>query len=148
MIRLVLIFLFSSVVTFLVSAQPAITADSPAESIKLIRYNDQGYRAYMLRGTKGFYVDKTHVDVSDMTLTMFTGQKDNAVDTILLSPFARATRDDKQLTVHGDSAVRVIRANDFEVTGEQWTYDQSENKIRINKSVHVVIHTELKGILK
>jgi hypothetical protein len=149
--------LFTSFLTFLIAAVVAraqsasITADAPAEGIKLLQYSDAGYRSSMLRGTKARYVDKNHVDVTDMTLTLFTGDQTNTVDTMLLSPLARASLEDKEMTVHGDGTVRLIRTDDFEVTGEQWTFNGSgakKKKLFINKNVHVIIHAELQDLLK
>jgi len=105
----------------------------------------------MLRGTKARYVDNNHVDVTDMTLTLFTGDQSNTVDTMLLSPLARASLEDKEVTVHGEGTVRLIRTDDFEVTGEQWKFNSSsgkKKKLFINKNVHVVIHAELQDLLK
>jgi hypothetical protein len=149
--------LFSSFIIFLIAAAGAqaqsssISPDAPAEGIKLLQYSDAGYRSSMLRGTKARYVDKNHVDVTDMTLTLFTGDQTNAVDTMLLSPLARASLEEKEVTVQGDGAVRLIRTDDFEVTGEQWTFNGSSDKKKklfINKNVHVIIHAELQDILK
>jgi hypothetical protein len=143
-----------SCLSFLVAAagswaqSPSIKPDAPAEGIKLLQYSDAGFRKSMLRGTQAHYVDKNHVDVTDMTLTLFTGDQTNAVDTMLLSPQARASLEDRDVSVGGDGTVRLIRTDDFEVTGEQWTYNHTDKKILIKKNVHVIIHAELQNLLK
>ena len=53
--------------------------NAPVENFRLPMFNEEGYRAWDLRGAKGTYVDGTHVDVVDMKMRVFSGDEESEV---------------------------------------------------------------------
>lgn len=85
------------------------------------------------------------VTVTDLNITIFTGDATPAVDSILLSPVARFVP--KENRASGDKTVRFIR-DDIEVTGVGWVYDHDLKKISLQQNVRVTFRAQLNDILK
>ena len=85
------------------------------------------------------------IDIKELTMTLFTGDATDRVETMILSPVARVLAD--QSVVTGPDRIRVINDN-FEATGLQWRYDHKEKSISIAKNVRVTFRAELKDFLK
>src|SRR5690606_17294820 len=104
---------------------------APAQNWVLPIFTDkEGYRSMTLRGT-AIRPEGSSVAVTDFSITIFSGDQDAKVDSILLSPeayfFPREER------ARGDKAVRFIRG-DIEVTGNGWTYDHAERKVSLREN--------------
>jgi hypothetical protein len=98
-----------------------------------------------LRGSEARYANQGQVDITGLNLTIFNGLPDGKVETLILSPTAEVRPG--EMLVRGHDAIRVINDR-FEATGSEWNYDHREKKVSIGKNVHVVLHTQLKDILK
>ncbi len=98
----------------------------------------------LLQGSQAI-VAANRIILVDLNLTLFTGNADAEVETILLSPNAIAEPEDE--TVHGSGAVRVIR-DDLEITGNNWTYDHRHKKVSIAANARVIFQAQLPDILK
>ena len=123
----------------------AFTAGAPVTDFRVTTFTKEGYRSWLLSGTKGVYVNQDQLDVTDLNLTVFVGDAANHVDSIFLSPAATALVNAGQ--VRGPGSLRLI-TDDFEATGEDWFYDHGAKKISIHKNVRVVFHVELQSILR
>lgn len=98
----------------------------------------------LLQGSEAI-VGQAQVELIDLNLTVFTGEENNAVETIILSPQATAKPEDE--IVQGLMAVRIIR-DDLEITGTGWTYAHIDKKVSIHSNARVVFRAQLPDILK
>jgi hypothetical protein len=141
--RLFLPFLALAGATF--AASPQVSTDRPVINFSSSDFTPEGNRAWLVRGSEARYVGDNQVDVKELNLTIFTGQADGKVETLFLSPVAEIRLDD--LVARGRDTLRIIDDR-FEVTGADWTYSHKEKKVSIGRNVHVVLHTQVKDILK
>jgi hypothetical protein len=123
-----------------------ISADAPIKNFKLPMYTvPDGYRAWLIRGTEAHIRGANDIDVSELTLTVFTGDAREKIETMILSPSAHVAPEDQTAT--GTTGIRVI--NDaYEASGDGWHFDHKANKVSIDRHVKVVLHGALKGFLK
>jgi len=140
--RLLLPFLALAGASF--AANPKVS-DQPIINFRVPDFTPEGHRAWLVRGSEARYAGDNQVDVKELNLTIFTGQADGKVETLFLSPQAEIRLGD--LTASGHDTLRIIN-DKFEVTGAEWTYSHKEKKVSINRNVHVVLHTQVKDILK
>lgn len=120
-------------------------APAPAQNWVLPIFTDkEGYRSMTLRGTEVRPRGKD-IEVTDLSITVFSGDASARVDSILLSP--SAVFHPKENRASGEKAVRFIR-DDFEVTGVGWTYDHAARKVSLQSNVRVTFRTPLNDILK
>jgi hypothetical protein len=155
-IRLVLIFLVCA--SGRSDAQPAPTAPSaktngtaatsggaPAVNWVLPIFTDkEGFRSMTLRGSEVRPTGKS-IEVTDLSITIFSGDAATQVDSMLLSPSAVFTP--KENRAGGEKSVRFIR-DDIEVTGVGWTYDHTAKKVSLQQNVRVTFRAQLNDILK
>ena len=126
---------------------PEVTARVPIKNFQLPTFTKAGDRAMLLLAGEAFIVSQTQVEVTDLNLTLFSGDATNRVDTVLVSPAATVLLD--QQIVRGNSTVRLVR-DDLEVTGEQWSYSHqpAEKKVLIENKARVVFRAQLPDLLK
>jgi lipopolysaccharide export system protein LptC len=121
-------------------------ATPPATNWVLPIFTDaEGYRSMTLRGSEVRATNDKAIAVTNLNITIFSGDAAARVDSILLSP--RATFLPKENRATGDSTMRFIR-DDVEVTGIGWTYDHNTKKVSLAQNVRVVFHARLNDILK
>ena len=126
-------------------AAPPVIAPAPAINWVLPIFTDkEGFRSMTLRGTEVSPQGK-NIAVTDLSITVFTGDASAKVDSILLSPSAMYFP--KETRARGEKTVRFIR-DDFEVTGLGWTYDHVAKKVSLQQNVRVTFRTQLTDILK
>ena len=126
-------------------AAPA-TAAAPATNWVLPLFTDkEGYRSMTLRGSEVRPVGTKQIAVTDLSITVFSGDAAARVDTILMSP--AAVFSPKENRASGDKTVRLIR-DDIEVTGANWTYDHATQTVVIREKTRIVFREQLKDILK
>lgn len=125
--------------------EPTVSA-SPAVNWVLPLFTDkEGYRSMTLRGSEVRPGGSGIIAVSDLNITIFSGDAAARVDSVLLS--AQASFRLKEKHAAGDGAVRLIR-DDLEVTGQGWTYDHEGKKVFIARNVRVTFKAQLNDILK
>jgi hypothetical protein len=126
-------------------ATPPAPAPAPAVNLVLPLFTDkEGFRSMTLRGSE-VRPRGRNIEVTDLSITVFSGDAAARVDSILLSP--SATFFTKENRASGEKAVRFIR-DDFEVTGVGWTYDHEARKVSLQQNVRVTFRTQLNDILK
>jgi hypothetical protein len=118
--------------------------NSPVENFRLPTFTKEGNRSMLLQGSQAL-VGTNEVELQGMTLTIFTGDAANTVETVILSPLATIRLDREQ--VQGESTVRVIR-DDIEITGQGWSYDHGGKKVSITRNARIVFQAQLPDILK
>jgi hypothetical protein len=120
------------------ATESALSAE-PAKNFILPTFTREGYYSMRLCGAEARMLTLRLIQLDDMTLTVFSGDASNRVDSVLLSPRALVSLD--------NDTIRLIR-DDLDLTGEQWTYDHPKKSISIARNVRVVFHSELKDLLK
>ena len=118
---------------------------APAINWVLPLFTDkEGHRSMTLRGSEVRPLGRS-IGVTDLSITIFSGDAHAQVDTILLSP--EAVFSPRENLAHGDKAVRLIR-DDVEVTGVGWSYDHAAKKVSLRQNVRVTFRAQLNDILK
>ena len=125
------------------AAEPG--APAPAVNWVLPLFTEkEGHRSMTLRGSEVRPQGKS-IAVTDLSITIFSGDAAAQVDTILLSP--QAVFSPKENLARGERAVRLIR-DDIEVTGVGWHYDHATKKVSLQQNVRVTFRAQLNDILK
>ena len=127
-----------------VAANTQFSTDKPVVNFRLPWFTPEGYRAWMVRGSEARYANENRIGIKDLTLTIFSGQADEKVDTLILSPNAVVLPNDSVVT--GSTAIRVIN-DQFEASGLDWRYAHKDKKVSIGKSVRVTFQAEFKDFL-
>lgn len=119
---------------------------APAVNWVLPIFTDrEGHRSMTLRGSEVRPQNSGAIVVTDLNITIFNGDAEARVDSILLCP--AATFHPRENLATGEEAVRFIR-DDIEVTGERWTYDHTSRKISLLSNVRVIFKLQMDDILK
>jgi hypothetical protein len=120
-------------------------SSAPAVNWVLPIFTDkEGYRSMTLRGSEVRPTGKS-IAVTDLSITIFSGDAAAKVDSILLSREAQFFPKENRAT--GENAVRYIRG-DIEVTGVGWNYDHTAKKVSLRQNVRVTFAAQLNDILK
>jgi len=128
------------------AATTQISADKPIINFRLPNFTPEGNRAWLVRGSEAFYLPKENqINVTELTLSVFSGKSDGKLTTMILSPTAQVFPATSIVT--GESTIRVIN-DDFEATGTGWRYAYKEKKTTIQKKVRVSFRAEFKDFLK
>lgn len=136
-----------SVISAVPGSEPAKSAPTSAPAVNWVLpiFTDkEGYRSMTLRGSEVRPVGRT-VAVTDLSITIFSGDAEAKVDSILLSREARFFPKEQRAT--GDDSVRYIRG-EIEVTGNGWTYEHDTKKVSLQRNVRVTFNSQLNDILK
>ena len=140
-------------VALFLPAAPAATAPvaggdaagAPAVNWVLPIFSDkEGYRSMTLRGSEVRPLGRS-IAVTDLSITIFSGDARTTVDSMLLSPSAVFLPKENRAT--GEKSVRFIR-DDIEVTGVGWTYEHTAKKVTLAQNVRVTFRAQMKDILK
>ncbi|MBI5692271.1 MAG: hypothetical protein HZC55_19485 [Verrucomicrobia bacterium] len=120
-------------------------AAAPATNWVLPLFSDkEGYRTMTLRGSEVRPTESV-ITVTNLHITVFSGDAKAQVDSILLSP--RAVFRPKDNLASGTDSVRFIQ-DDVEATGRSWTYDHKARKVSLQGDVRVTMRMKLNDILK
>ncbi len=122
-----------------------LATGKPIINFRLPEFTPEGNRAWLVRGSEARYGTPGQVDVKGLNLSIFTGLPDGKVETLILSPAAQVRYTD--MVAQGQDTIRIVNDR-FEATGKVWNYSHREKKVSITGNVRVVLHTELKDLLK
>lgn len=126
-------------------ANSPVAASSPAINWVLPIFTDkEGFRSMTLRGSEVRPQGK-NIAVTDLHITVFSGDAKAHVDSILMS--TEAIFMPKEQLARGDKAVRLIH-DDVEIIGTGWTYDHNVKKVSLQQNVRVTFNAQLSDILK
>jgi hypothetical protein len=127
------------------AAAQDIGSAPPARNWTLPLFTKEGFSQMTLRGDEVRPITADRIDISGMTVTVYSGDARAMVDTVLSSPEATFLISEK--IARGDQSVRLVR-DDVEVTGESWTYFYNEKKVLIARNARVVFHAAMPDILR
>ncbi|HRI83220.1 MAG TPA: hypothetical protein PLF88_12325 [Opitutaceae bacterium] len=122
----------------------SLTATAPVESLRLPLFTKDGHRSMLLIGSAA-QIAANRIVLQEMTLTLFSGDDRNLVETVILSPTA-TVHPDREF-VEGSGAVRVI-GEEVEITGLDWNYDHAAKRVSIARNARVVFRAQLPDIFK
>lgn len=122
-----------------------IATDAPIVNFRLPTFTPQGYRQWLVRGTEARLISTKEIDIRELTLTVFTGDESDRIETMILSPTAKVLTEPQ--IVSGSGTIRVIR-DDLDATGTDWTYSHQEKRVSMRKNVRVTFRAELKNFLQ
>jgi len=91
----------------------AFAINAPVINFRVPTFTREGFRTWLLCGAEGVYMNDKQLNVTDLNLTVFSGDAANKVEKIFLSPSALALIDEG--LVSGPGALRLI-TDDFEAT--------------------------------
>lgn len=140
-----LLFLLSVAALAPAQTTTRIATDAPIVNFRLPTFTSEGYRQWLVRGTEARLISAKEIDIRELTLTVFTGDAQDKIETMILSPAAKVLVDAQ--VVSGDGTIRVIN-DEFEATGSQWTYAHKEKRISMQQKVRVTFRAELKNFLQ
>lgn len=143
--RSLLLVLFLTLAGMARAVSTEVSTDQPIVNFRIPDFTPEGYRAWLVRGSEARYHSEKLVSVKELNLTIFDGQSDGKIETLILSPAAEIQLGD--MVARGPDTIRIINDR-FEATGADWAYSHNEKKVSIARNVHVILHTELKDILK
>jgi lipopolysaccharide export system protein LptC len=118
---------------------------APAINWMSALFTRENYRSMTLRGSKASFPATGEINVVNLSLTAFSGDATNRVETVILSTAATVLI--KEELARGDQGMRLIRDN-LEATGTRWTYDHAHKKVSLHERVRIVFNAELKHLIK
>jgi hypothetical protein len=127
------------------AAQMPESSGAPAKNWEMKLFTKEGPLSMILRGSEVTQRNANRYDFVNLNITTFSGKADRKVESVLLSPSASFFPKDNR--AEGDESVRLIR-DDMEITGTQWTYERTVNRVSIHKNNRVVFHAELPDLLR
>jgi len=101
----------------------------------------EGHRSMTLRGSAVAPDADGAINITNLSITVFSEDAGARVDTLLLSREATFFPDEHRAV--GSRGVRVLH-DALEVTGFDWNYDHHGKKVSIRKDVRVVYRAPLK----
>ena len=122
-----------------------ISLNVPVENFRLPTFTPDGHRAWLIRGSQAILRAQNLIDVSELALTIFSGDATDRIQTLILSPVAQVSPSDQ--VAQGKAAIRLIN-DSYEAAGRGWRYAHREKTVSLHRSVRVTIHSELKDLLK
>ena len=108
-------------------------------------FTKEGYHKLTLRGDQMKPVSRDEINVKNINITVFSGDASEKIGTVVLAPTATFLVDER--FAKGKEHVRLIR-DDFDLSGDDWTYDVDHEKVSIAHNTRVVFHEVLPDILK
>jgi hypothetical protein len=123
----------------------AASVTAPAKNWVLPLFTKEGHRSMTARGSEARAASAQQFEVSDLNLTIFTGDVSMKVDTVILAPSASFVPDEQR--AFGTEFVRFIR-DDVEASGQRWNYLHREKKISLAGNVRITFQAELTDLLR
>ncbi len=119
--------------------------NAPVENFKLPLFNEQGFRAWYLRGKQGIYTAEKEVKIVGMDLQQYSGNEADQVIALMKSPEANMRLN--PLVASGPGEIQ-IESDLFKAVGEDWIWQGSEKRLIINNNIKVVINAEIGDIIR
>jgi lipopolysaccharide export system protein LptC len=127
------------------AAEPTPAAAPALNWVVHVFSDKEGYRVLTARGAEARAQTNDNVLVTNLSITVYTGDATAQVETVFLSPLA--TFSAKTNRASGDQSVRVVR-DDFEATATKWNYDHARKHVTLEGDVRIVINADLPSLLK
>lgn len=119
--------------------------NAPVENFRLPMFNDEGFRAWELRGSKGTYLEGDKVSLDEIMIRLYTGDASNGIKTEITSPDATVLIDENKAV--GTNGI-LIQGGNFRITGQNWTWQGDDHRVVIEENVVVTFFEGIGDILK
>lgn len=130
----------------IVFAQNArVSTSAPVKDYSISFFSDAGYHKMRVEGGSADLKNRNEIRLENMVLTLFSGQADRTVESVLMAPVALLQPETE--LVNGPEAVRLIR-DDLELFGEDWSYDHRGRKIHLRRNAKIIFNANLADYLK
>lgn len=130
----------------IVVAQTArVSTSAPVKDYSISFFSDAGYHKMRVEGGSADLQNRNSIRLEAMTLTLFSGEADRSVESVLMAPVA-ILQPDTEL-VGGPEAVRLVR-DDLELFGEDWSFDHRARKIHLRRNAKIIFNANLAEYLK
>jgi hypothetical protein len=127
------------------ASAPAVSP-TIVKGFSLRRFTKEGDRRDTdLRADEARFFTRSELTLTGATYTLYTNDSANRPETVFTAPSATALPDQKIL--RGEQSVRVVR-DDFEVSGEQWSYDHTAQTMTIGNNARTVINATLPDLIR
>ncbi len=140
-----------AVLTLLAGAPPdrglhaQMVPDAPIEDFRLPMFDDdQGYRAWDLRGDQALYLSADRIDVIGMRLRVFAGGPEERIRMTIVSPEAHVLADRNE--ARGEDGI-LVTGDNYRAEGTTWTWERDNDRVRISGDVRVTFREEFEGFL-
>ncbi len=128
-----------------------ILANNPIKNPSYPGFNDAGRRTYLIAGDQAIIVSLSplQTDIRGLRFTQYPGDGTAIVQASIDAPSASVFFDEIRQSprITGRDSVRLIRENEIDATGEDWSYDHARQKLNINKNARIIYKAPLKNIL-
>ena len=122
-----------------------VATSAPVKDYSVSFFSDARYHRMKVQGDAADLRDPQTVKLDAMTLTVFTGNADRAVESVLMAPLAILEPETE--LVRGPDAVRLVR-DDLELFGENWSYDHRTRTIHLRRNAKIIFNASLADYLK
>lgn len=157
--RLILGPVLGGTALLLVGASAPIIPTAPIVDFRLPVFNEEGFRVWELRGSEAIYDPKAQrAEIKGLRLRVFSGDDRNLVENTVESPLAIVLVNERSIS--GPGLIHLVgaeRGREFEVRGEDWTYQetlpgpdnpQKVKSVVIRKNVVVTFSEDIGNILR
>ena len=150
---------FLATALLLVGASTPVIPTAPIVDFRLPVFNEQGFRTWELRGSEAIYDPQTQIaEIKGLRLRVFSGDDRALVENTVESPLAIVNVNER--SIRGPGLIHLVgaeRGREFEIRGEDWTYQetlptpanpQKVKTVVIRKAVVVTFSEDIGNILR
>lgn len=106
---------------------PPVLPTAPIVDFRLPVFNEQGFRVWELRGSEAIYDHAAQrAEIKGLRLRVFSGDDRELLENTVESPLAIVKVAERSIT--GPGMIHLVgaeRGREFEVRGEDWTYQET-----------------------
>lgn len=117
-----------------------MTPDAPLRDFRFPMFADNGYKKWELRGAEGRYLSANESIIIGLELSVFSADEAMLLEIQLRSPRAHLFMAEER--AEGDSSLSLQGPN-FDLQGEDWTWEGRERTLHIRRAARVVFSGEL-----
>jgi hypothetical protein len=122
-----------------------ISPDAPIRNFRLPFFENDGFRAWDLRGAEARARSPERVELVEMDLKVFRREPPGSIQVEIVAPHAVLRPALSEAS--GEDSIRIFN-EDFEITGYDWTWHGRDNHVVIRRDVRVTFRAPLQDILK
>ncbi len=119
------------------SAFAQIVPQEPVKNFRLPMFGENGYRNWELCGDEGRYLSAEKIEVTDMKLRIFSGDKSSQVEHNIESP--KATLLVAKNIAIGEGPIR-ITSRSYMIEGKRWFWDGKTRSVVVSQKASVVFY--------
>ncbi len=121
---------------------------APIQNFRVPTLSPTGVRTRLITGREALYLNENEIKITGLQITLFDPAGTGQDLTTLQSPQALIHLDDKKLRASGPGQIIIRHQNLAELTGRDWTYDHTDQRITIKQDVRVTYQASLPALLK